>query len=105
MHGTLLDQRVFESLVHRCLPIIHDHFVKVDVQLSVASLPWFLSLCAFILLGRGRSTLKDDLVLKVHQQHAFDICFSNHGLLLLHGSEGPLPSWVSGFLAHHALLT
>ncbi|KAH7105928.1 TBC-domain-containing protein [Auriculariales sp. MPI-PUGE-AT-0066] len=44
MHGTLLDQRVFEALVHRCLPMIHDHFTKVDVQLSVASLPWFLSL-------------------------------------------------------------
>ncbi|KAE9405257.1 TBC-domain-containing protein [Gymnopus androsaceus JB14] len=38
------DQRVFESLVQRCLPIIHDHFTAVDVQLSVASLPWFLSL-------------------------------------------------------------
>jgi TBC1 domain family member 8/9 len=44
MHGTLLDQRVFESLVQRCIPIIHDHFAVVDVQLSVASLPWFLSL-------------------------------------------------------------
>ncbi|KAF8972702.1 rab-GTPase-TBC domain-containing protein [Flammula alnicola] len=44
MHGTLLDQRVFESLVQRYLPIIHDHFQVVDVQLSVASLPWFLSL-------------------------------------------------------------
>ncbi|CAK5268073.1 unnamed protein product [Mycena citricolor] len=44
MHGTLLDQRVFESLVQRCLPIIHEHFHNVDVQLSVASLPWFLSL-------------------------------------------------------------
>ncbi|KAL1945053.1 hypothetical protein VTO73DRAFT_2673 [Trametes versicolor] len=44
MHGTLLDQRVFESLVQRCLPILHDHFQEVDVQMSVASLPWFLSL-------------------------------------------------------------
>ena len=44
MHGTLLDQRVFESLVTQCLPVIHDHFQEVDVQLSVASLPWFLSL-------------------------------------------------------------
>ncbi|TDL23752.1 TBC-domain-containing protein [Rickenella mellea] len=44
MHGTLLDQRVFESLVHKCLPMIHEHFHTVDVQLSVASLPWFLSL-------------------------------------------------------------
>jgi len=44
MHGTLLDQRVFEALVARCLPMIHDHFQEVDVQLSVASLPWFLSL-------------------------------------------------------------
>ncbi|KAJ8094980.1 hypothetical protein PM082_010197 [Marasmius tenuissimus] len=44
MHGTLLDQRVFEALVQRCLPMIHEHFQAVDVQLSVASLPWFLSL-------------------------------------------------------------
>ncbi|KAF9449409.1 TBC-domain-containing protein [Macrolepiota fuliginosa MF-IS2] len=44
MHGTLLDQRVFEALVQRCLPMIHEHFQTVDVQLSVASLPWFLSL-------------------------------------------------------------
>ncbi|KIO20021.1 hypothetical protein M407DRAFT_82029 [Tulasnella calospora MUT 4182] len=44
MHGTLLDQRVFEALVQRCLPLIHEHFTSVDVQLSVASLPWFLSL-------------------------------------------------------------
>lgn len=51
MHGTLLDQRVFESLVHRCLPIIYDHFTAVDVQLSVASLPWFLSLCVFTLFS------------------------------------------------------
>jgi hypothetical protein len=40
MEGTLLDQRVFEALVQRCLPMIKDHFVSVDVQLSVASLPY-----------------------------------------------------------------
>jgi hypothetical protein len=44
MFGTVLDQKVFESLVHRCLPVIQDHFATVDVQLSMASLPWFLSL-------------------------------------------------------------
>jgi len=44
MYGTVLDQRVFEHLVERCLPAIHNHFVDADVQLSVASLPWFLSL-------------------------------------------------------------
>ena len=44
MSGTLLDQRVFEHLVQRTLPMIHEHFVKEDMQLSVASLPWFLSL-------------------------------------------------------------
>lgn len=43
MYGTVLDQRVFEHLVERCLPSIHEHFSTVDVQLSVASLPWFLS--------------------------------------------------------------
>lgn len=44
MYGTLLDQKVFESLVEKTMPIIWDHLVKSDVQLSVVSLPWFLSL-------------------------------------------------------------
>ncbi|KAF4998155.1 hypothetical protein FGRMN_3359 [Fusarium graminum] len=44
MYGTLLDQKVFESLVERTMPILWDHLVKSDVQLSVVSLPWFLSL-------------------------------------------------------------
>jgi len=44
MYGTVLDQRVFEHLVQRCLPLLHDHFAANDIQLSVASLPWFLSL-------------------------------------------------------------
>ena len=44
MYGTLLDQRVFESLVEKTMPILWDHLTKNDVQLSVVSLPWFLSL-------------------------------------------------------------
>ncbi|EPE02756.1 gtpase-activating protein gyp2 [Ophiostoma piceae UAMH 11346] len=44
MYGTLLDQKVFESLVEKTMPIIWDHLVGSDVQLSVVSLPWFLSL-------------------------------------------------------------
>jgi hypothetical protein len=44
MYGTLLDQKVFESLTEKTMPILWDHLVKSDVQLSVVSLPWFLSL-------------------------------------------------------------
>lgn len=44
MYGTLLDQRVFESLVEKTIPVLWEHLVKNDVQLSVVSLPWFLSL-------------------------------------------------------------
>jgi hypothetical protein len=44
MYGTLLDQKVFESLVEKTMPILWEHLVKADVQLSVVSLPWFLSL-------------------------------------------------------------
>lgn len=44
MYGTLLDQKVFESCVERTMPILWEHLVKSDVQLSVVSLPWFLSL-------------------------------------------------------------
>ena len=44
MYGTLLDQKVFESLVEKTMPILWEHLEKSDVQLSVVSLPWFLSL-------------------------------------------------------------
>ncbi|KAG5420065.1 GYP2 [Candida metapsilosis] len=44
MYGTLLDQRVFESLVQTTMPILWEHICKNDIQLSVVSLPWFLSL-------------------------------------------------------------
>ncbi len=44
MYGTLLDQRVFESLVEKTMPILWEHLMESDVQLSVVSLPWFLSL-------------------------------------------------------------
>ena len=44
MYGTLLDQKVFESLVEKTMPILWDHLSKSDMQLSVVSLPWFLSL-------------------------------------------------------------
>ncbi|OBA24379.1 TBC-domain-containing protein [Metschnikowia bicuspidata var. bicuspidata NRRL YB-4993] len=44
MYGTLLDQRVFESLVEEKIPILWSHMLKYDIQLSVISLPWFLCL-------------------------------------------------------------
>ncbi|KAK5073683.1 GTPase activating protein (GAP) [Lithohypha guttulata] len=44
MYGTLLDQKVFESLVEKTMPVLWEHLVKSDVNLSVVSLPWFLSL-------------------------------------------------------------
>ncbi|RLV91310.1 GTPase-activating protein GYP2 [Spathaspora sp. JA1] len=44
MYGTLLDQKVFESLVQNTMPLLWDHITKNDIQLSVVSLPWFLSL-------------------------------------------------------------
>lgn len=44
MYGTLLDQKVFESLVEKTMPILWAHIQKYDIQLSVVSLPWFLSL-------------------------------------------------------------
>lgn len=43
MYGVLLDQKVFEALVKKTIPAIGDHFTKHDIQLSIVSLPWFLS--------------------------------------------------------------
>lgn len=44
MYGTLLDQRVFESFVEQKMPLMWEHITSHDIQLSVVSLPWFLSL-------------------------------------------------------------
>ncbi|KAI9249160.1 rab-GTPase-TBC domain-containing protein [Phascolomyces articulosus] len=44
MYGALLDQIIFEQLVEKTMPILWSHLKKTDIQLSVACLPWFLSL-------------------------------------------------------------
>ncbi|KAG2201661.1 hypothetical protein INT47_003887 [Mucor saturninus] len=44
MYGVLLDQVVLERLVEKYLPNITLHFKEKDIQLSVACLPWFLTL-------------------------------------------------------------
>lgn len=44
MYGTLLDQKVFEELVKKTMPVLWETIDKNDIQLSVVSLPWFLSL-------------------------------------------------------------
>jgi hypothetical protein len=44
MYGALLDQLIFEHLLETTMPMLHEHFKKADIQLSVACLPWFLSL-------------------------------------------------------------
>ncbi|KAF9358697.1 hypothetical protein BGX26_001133 [Mortierella sp. AD094] len=44
MYGALLDQTILEHLLEKTMPILSKHLKKVDVQLSVACLPWFLSL-------------------------------------------------------------
>lgn len=44
MYGALLDQIIFEQLVKKTMPMLWDHFKKTEVELSIACLPWFLSL-------------------------------------------------------------
>jgi hypothetical protein len=44
MYGAVNDQQVFESLVTKTMPLLGSHFKEKNVQLSVASLPWFLTL-------------------------------------------------------------
>jgi len=52
--------------------MIHDHFIEVDVQLSVASLPWFLSLHVSTTSSLEFAPSRA-FMLQVHQQHANDI--------------------------------
>jgi hypothetical protein len=44
MLGAVVDNHVFECLVVKFMPILAEHFKKYEIQLSVACLPWFLSL-------------------------------------------------------------
>ncbi len=81
MHGTLLDQRVFEALVARCLPMIHNHFEMVDVQLSVPLLPWFLSLYVKL------RSFRDPVIEVSHISTVCLLCIPDSGLVLLHGNE------------------
>lgn len=57
MYGTLLDQKVFEQLVKETMPILWDHIERHDIQLSVVSLPWFLSSLSTLFLWSMRSEL------------------------------------------------
>ncbi|KAI8064867.1 rab-GTPase-TBC domain-containing protein [Gilbertella persicaria] len=44
MYGVLLDQVVLEELVKKYMPKLTEHFQERQIQLSVACLPWFLTL-------------------------------------------------------------
>ncbi|KAI8882932.1 TBC-domain-containing protein [Backusella circina FSU 941] len=44
MYGVLLDQMVLEELVRKNIPRMYHHLKEKDIQLSVACLPWFLTL-------------------------------------------------------------
>lgn len=44
MYGVLLDQVVLEELVRKYIPKVTEHFQRKEIQLSVACLPWFLTL-------------------------------------------------------------
>ncbi|KAJ3386874.1 hypothetical protein HDU92_002222 [Lobulomyces angularis] len=44
MVGAVIDNHVFETLVGKFMPVLSAHLKKYEIQLSVACLPWFLSL-------------------------------------------------------------
>lgn len=44
MVGAVIDNNVFEILVDKLMPVLGDHLRQHDIQLSVACLPWFLTL-------------------------------------------------------------
>jgi hypothetical protein len=44
MMGAVVDNKVFDSLVTLYMPVLWNHFKAKDIQLSVVSLPWFLTL-------------------------------------------------------------
>jgi len=49
------DQRVLKDLVARVLPAVHAHLERLDVELEVVSIAWFLSLYSMSLPIQVRS--------------------------------------------------
>ncbi|PIA18868.1 TBC-domain-containing protein, partial [Coemansia reversa NRRL 1564] len=44
MYGASLDQAIFQSLAEEAMPMLAESFKRNDIQLSIACLPWFLTL-------------------------------------------------------------
>ncbi|KAJ2711489.1 GTPase activating protein (GAP) [Coemansia spiralis] len=44
MYGATLDQSIFQTLVEETMPLLATHVKQNDIQLSIACLPWFLTL-------------------------------------------------------------
>ncbi|KAJ1948969.1 GTPase activating protein (GAP), partial [Linderina macrospora] len=44
MYGASLDQAIFQALVEDTMPMLAQSFKQHDIQLSIACLPWFLTL-------------------------------------------------------------
>jgi hypothetical protein len=44
MIGAMVDQRIFEILVSKYLPDLHDHLQSVGVSIQLLSFPWFMTL-------------------------------------------------------------
>ncbi|KAJ2808968.1 GTPase activating protein (GAP) [Coemansia guatemalensis] len=44
MYGASLDQAIFQSLAEEAMPMLAASFKRNDIQLSIACLPWFLTL-------------------------------------------------------------
>jgi hypothetical protein len=42
--GSLVDQQIFEFLIGYYLPDVNSHFMKLNLSVSLISIPWFLSL-------------------------------------------------------------
>ena len=44
MYGAAIDQKVFETLFHENLPSLYAYFTANDIQISVATVSWFLTI-------------------------------------------------------------
>lgn len=44
MVGAVIDNHVFDVMVSKFMPVLGNHIKAHDIQLSVACLPWFLTL-------------------------------------------------------------
>jgi len=76
MIGYLVDQKTFEVLMEKYLPTVFQHLKKIDVEISIISLPWFMTLFIDALDGKVVTRILDCFFYESHRMVFFQVALA-----------------------------